>query len=112
MTILEDSVSRVILAPEGRNIELDVIEYDGEVRTSSTEIAIKHFKGKKYLWTSYFRLGWDEEGGYWANSKAISISTMKQPKKIYYGYELGDTIILDGQSFTIAEDHNENIKFI
>lgn len=111
LTLVADFPAKVVYSYDQFNIPLDVEKFDGEVRTSSHNITIKAFSGDKYEYLRDFTIGWDNEGGVWANSNGAMVTDRHQAKQITLGYEIGDTIRIDGKLYTIEAASNHNIKF-
>ena len=112
LTLVADFPAKSVYSYGKFNIPLNVEKYDGEVKTSSTNITIKAFSGDKYEYLRDFTVGWDAEAGVWAYSNGATLTAEKREKKITLGYEIGDTIRIDGKLYTIEAAPNHNIKFV
>lgn len=112
LTLVSDFPAKSVYSYAKFDIPLNVEKYDGEVKTSSTSITIKAFSGDKYEYLRDFTVGWDAEAGVWAYSNGAMLTAEKQAKKITLGYEIGDTIRIDGKLYTIEAAPNHNIKFV
>jgi len=112
LTLVADFPAKSVYSYEKFNIPLNIEKYDGEVKTASAYITIKAFSGDKHEYLRDFTVGWDAEGGVWAYSNGAMLTAAKQAKKITLGYELGDTIRIDGNLYTIEAAPNHNIKFV
>jgi len=112
LTLVADFPAKSVYSYEKFNIPLDVEKYDGEVRTASASITIRSFAGDKYEYLRDFTVGWDAEGGVWANDNGAMLTAEKRAKKITLGYELGDTIRIEGKLYIIEAAPNHNIKFV
>ena len=112
LTKVANFPARTVFSWDQFNIKLDVEKYEGEVRTASKIITIKAFKGDKYEYVRDFTIGWDNDAGVWAYSNGAMITSDPTEHSISVGYELGDTISIDGDLYTIEEASNHNIKFV
>ena len=112
LTLVADFPAQSVYSCSQFDIPLNVEKYDGEVRTSSHNITIKAFSGDKYEYLRDFTIGWDAEGGVWAYGNGAMLTSEKRAKKITLGYELGDTIRIDGKLYTIEAAPNHNITFV
>ena len=112
LTLVADFPAKSVYSYSQFNIPLNVEKFDGEVKTASTSITIKAFSGDKYEYLRDFTVGWDAEGGVWAYDNGAMLTAEKRAKKITLGYELGDTIRIDGKLYTIEAAPNHNITFV
>ena len=55
---------------------------------------------------------YDKHKLYWVNANAVCLHNGPYTKEEVPGFEFGDTIILQGHTFTLAPDHNDNCKLI
>jgi len=108
LEVLSDRPGLIVFGLEGHDIHLD--EDKGYCRTGSVPITIRAFPRDKYEWVRNFTLGHDPESGYWAYGRAAMITAEPTARTISLGFELGDTIRIEGRTFTIEPDHNHNIK--
>ena len=87
--------------------------FDGEVcRVAKAPIVIKAFKGDKYEYTRKFKIGFDGKDGYWAFDTGAMLTDTPSAKELLIGFELGDTITIEGHKFRIDPAPNSNIKFV
>lgn len=104
----------VILAPSAMTIidETATVKFDidkGYVKLSSHEIAIKAFAGDKYEYVRNFYIGKDTETGeLFINAKAAVLSDSNNTA-IYFGYEIGGTINIEGKDYIIEAAPNNNL---
>lgn len=112
LTVVADYPANTVYSYDQFDIPLNEIKYDDAVKTSSMKITIKAFKGDKYEYVRHFTVGYDAKDGHWAFGNGSMITSEKRAKTMTAGYELGDTIKIEGKLFTIEEAANHNIKFI
>lgn len=112
LTLVADFPAKSVYSYNQFNIPLNVEKYDGEVKTSSETITIKAFSGDKYEYLRDFGIGCDADQGVWAYGKGAMLTSQKRSKEISLGYEIGDTISIDGNLYTIKAAPNHNIKFV
>lgn len=112
LTTVADFPTKAVYSYEKLNIPLDVERYDGEVKTSSITVTIKSFSGDKYEYVRDFTVGWDADSGVWAYGNGAVLSSQNRSKTFSFGYELGDTIKIDGEIYTIEAAPNHNITFV
>jgi hypothetical protein len=112
LTQVANFPARTVFSWDQFNIELNVEKFDGQVRTTSKTITIKAFKGDKHEYLRDFTIGWDKDDGVWAYGNGAMITSSPTEHSISLGYELGDTIRIDGDLYTIEEAPNHNIKLV
>lgn len=113
--VLASFPAAVILAPSAMTILDDTatVEFDidkGYVKVSSHEIAIKAFAGDKYEYIRNFYIGKDAETGeLFVNAKAAVLSNSNNSTSVYFGYEIGGVINIEGKDYTIEAAPNNNL---
>lgn len=109
ITVLKDYPAKQVI---GGDFDVQLTNDKGYCRTAPISITIKSFPGDKHEWLRDFTIGFDDKDGYWAYSHGSMITAEKQAKQITAGFELGDTIKIEGKAFTIEPDNNHNIKLV
>lgn len=108
LEVIAEYPTVIIYSGKDADFSLDVVRKNS--RTCSIPIYIKGMSSKyadKYL--NSFTIGFDEKGGYraFANSSVLSDTASK---KVGFGFELGDAIVIAGKRFTISKAPNNNIR--
>jgi hypothetical protein len=115
ITVVADFPAKQVVKIDDHDIGLPNQKGDENVvcRTASAPITIRAFKGDKYEYVRDFKIGFDGKDGYWAfGSGAMLTDTPSKGKDMSLGFELGDTITIEGHKFRIEEAPNHNIKFV
>jgi hypothetical protein len=109
--ILADYPAYIIY--DGKLGDFQLSEDNGSCRTCPVEIRVRGFS-KKYSndYLDSFTIGFDEKDGYWAYGNAAMLSDSKRAKGVCFGFDLGDTIKIEGKLFTIEAAPNNNIKLV
>lgn len=109
--ILADYPAYIVFDGKQANFTLD--NNKGYCRTSSAEIMVRGLS-KRYpdRFLNSFTIGHDEEGGYWAFGNGATLTSSPRGKGIVFGFDLGDTIKIEGSLFTIEPAPNSNVKLV
>jgi len=109
--ILADYPAYIIY--DGMLCDFRLSEDKGYCRTCPAEIRVRGFS-KKYSndYLNSFTIGFSEKEGYWAYGNSTMISDSEQAKGVCFGFDLGDTIRIEGKLFTIEAAPNNNIKLV
>lgn len=89
------------------DIKLDVDK--GYCRVSSGMITIRCFPRDRYEFIRNFYFG-EADGEYFCNPNPAMLTSSQQGQTATLGYDLGDTVTVDGKNFKLVAAPNKNIK--
>ena len=111
LTVVADFPAMQVFKIDAHDIALSD-QKDEDCRVSKAPIVIKSFKGDKYEYIRKFKIGFDGTDGYWAYGTGAMLTDTPSKKELLIGFELGDTITIEGHKFRIDPAPNNNIKFV
>lgn len=102
-------INPAVIDEEVKNIQLN--EDKGYCRVSNQEITIRSLSRDRYEYIRNFYFG-SADGEFFCNPSVAMISSTPSAHKVTIGYELGDTVTIEGKNFILQEAPNHNIKLV
>jgi hypothetical protein len=111
ITVLAEYPALTVFNPKAFDpVNFSLDEDKGYCRVGKGRITIRAFPRDKYEYIRNFYFGAGSDGEYFCNPEAAMITAEPRDKKVTFGYELGDTVTIEGKKFKLTAASNNNIK--
>lgn len=92
-------------------IDFKLDQDKGYCRVSTQMITIRAFPRDKYEYIRNFYFG-EADGEYFCNPSAAMITSSPSAHEVTFGYELNDTVSVEGKTFRLTAAPNNNIVLV